>query len=71
LRLTLPEFGEEYLDKVLRYYPDSNASAFSQPKQFTTNVSGLSSLAAEQQQRANVWPHLPGRTSLAASMLVF
>jgi carboxylesterase type B len=60
LRLTLPEFGEEDLDKVLRYYPDSNASAFSQPKQFTTNVSGLSSLAAEQQQRANVWPHLPG-----------
>lgn len=71
MRLTLPEFGEENLDKVLRYYPDSNASAFSQPKQFTTSVSGLSSLAAEQQQRANVCPHLPGRTSLAASMLIF
>jgi hypothetical protein len=59
------------MGKVLHYYPYSNASAFSQPKQFTTNVSGLSSLAAGQQQRANVCPYLPGRTSLAASMLVF
>ena len=53
------------MGKVLHYYPYSNASAF------TTNVSGLSSLAAGQQQRANVCPHLPGRTSLAASMLIF
>jgi len=60
LRNTLPEFRNDDIEKVLRYYPSSNDTDGSGGTEFATSgYSGpsalnQSSLATGQQQRANV-----------------
>lgn len=60
VRDTLPEFGDNDIAKILRYYPSSNTTGSSNGDKFATSgISGpsalsQSSIATGQQQRANV-----------------
>lgn len=64
VRDTLPEFGDNDIAKVLRYYPSSDTTDSSNSVEFaTTGSSGpsalnQSSIATGQQQRANVCDRL-------------